>query len=326
MYCKNCGTKISDADAKFCIECGCAISKNQKLVNYPVYQEVKPKKNYTLLIWFIFCVLFLAVATIFVIFILRKNVSIESEQAGTQLANSETVLQTDSETILLEKPSPAEETTELIQTTAPEGIKIPSYQVDNVPQNEKAVPYLSPQNNTSAKQDDNSNDFVTHEEIPAPVKEVPEIKTVPKFTSATSSSVLPPVNADHTTYTYQAFKAVDGDLTTCWCEGAEGQGEGEYITLYADSAQQFNQIVIYNGLCTSESLFNKNSRVKDCIISFSDGTAIQTTLNGDYSQQPCTVRLDNTISADSIEIKILSTYSGNKYSDTCISEIEVKNT
>ena len=115
-------------------------------------------------------------------------------------------------------------------------------------------------------------------------------------------------------------------MTTCWCEGADGYGEGEYITLYADSEQQFNQIVIYNGLCTSESLFYKNSRVQDCMIAFSDGTVIQTTLDGDYSNQPCTVWLDDTISADCIEITILSTYSGSKYSDTCISEIKVKNT
>ncbi|MEE5993411.1 MAG: protein kinase [Oscillospiraceae bacterium] len=158
-------------------------------------------------------------------------------------------------------------------------------------------------------------------QIPAEV-EIPEevVDVSPSFSSAYASSIL----SDTTSHTYQAYKAVDGDLTTCWAEGAGGAGIGESLTLYADRKQRLNSIVIYNGLCTDEELFYKNGRIKECRIEFSNQNYLDVTLTEDYWSQPCVINFD-TIDTDYIRFTILSTYSGNKYDDTCISEISVRN-
>ena len=337
MYCKNCGVRISDAHAKFCSKCGCPVNQSAYNYDYNPYQEEKPAKNNAMIILLI-CGLLVLAAAAFVIFILSHNFSDKAAEPTLQTSSEENIILEESSV-----SSPAEtlesETVSAVtpETTAPEELKIPVYEVENVPQSEKKVPSLSPQSSSSTSQSsmsyslpgsnsNTSNSSSSSQDVtPAPAIETPRYTSAPEFTTASASSVLAPVNADHTTYTYEAVKALDGDLTRCWCEGADGYGEDESITLYADSEQQFNQIVIYNGLCTSESLFYKNSRVKECMISCSDGSEFYATLNGDYSNQPCTVQLEHAVSADCIAITILSTYAGNKYSDTCISEIKIKN-
>ena len=169
-----------------------------------------------------------------------------------------------------------------------------------------------------------SSNGIAGETVTADYVPVYESSVSPRFSSADASSILAPVYSDNTKYSYYANNVLDGNLSTCWCEGKENNGENEYITLRANSKQQLKEIDIYNGLYKDEELFYKNCRVKKCRIEFSDGTSMETTLDGEYKNQPCKIRLDNFVETDFIKITILSTYSGNKYSDTCISEIEVK--
>ncbi len=160
------------------------------------------------------------------------------------------------------------------------------------------------------------------ETVPPVIEEY--VDMIPSFSLASCSSTLNPIHSDGKTYTYDAYRAIDDDYSTCWCEGVSGSGSGESITLYAERKQRLNEIIIYNGLCQSEELFYKNCRIKECRIEFSNGTYTDVVLNGDYTEQPSVISLDN-VDTEYLKITILSTYSGNKYEDTCVSEIQVRN-
>lgn len=144
----------------------------------------------------------------------------------------------------------------------------------------------------------------------------------PVFDTAYASSTLKPISSNGTVYTYDAKNVLDNDNGTCWCESADGTGGGEMITLTAENPQNVGKIIITNGLCSDRESFYKNSRVKDCRITFSDGTSFEYTLSGEYGEQPTVINFNSNMVTTYIKLTILSTYPGSKYSDTCISEIK----
>ena len=58
--------------------------------------------------------------------------------------------------------------------------------------------------------------------------------------------------------TYAAANAVDGDSGTCWVEGVEGPGTGEWLLVWTDD--EFEEMEIVSGFARSENLFRKNNR------------------------------------------------------------------
>ena len=125
------------------------------------------------------------------------------------------------------------------------------------------------------------------------------------------------------TYVYSPQKAVDNDFSTCWSEGADGNGNGESITLSFDNIYEINEIYIWNGLCASEDLFYKNSRLREISIAFSDGQSIDFECNDGWDNCENIIFLPTAIETSSIVITIKSVYEGEKYKDTCVSEIRV---
>ena len=154
-----------------------------------------------------------------------------------------------------------------------------------------------------------------------PKPDVSQGAVPPVFTSFSSSSNLADVTTSAGSYSYKPDYAFDGNLSSCWCEGASGSGEGEYILASANGLQHVSQLNIYNGLCENADLFGKNNRIKDCILEFSNGTSYTVTLNGDYNAQPCAVVLPEAVDTEYVKLTIMSVYNGSKYDDTCISEI-----
>lgn len=142
--------------------------------------------------------------------------------------------------------------------------------------------------------------------------------------SAESSSQLRNISTSSKTYSYNPSNVLETNNDTCWCEGSDGDGVGEYIKLSSENQGTVKEIIIKNGICTDSELFYKNNRVKACTIEFSDGTVINQTLSGEYDEQPCKIKLPEKITSDYIKITIDSVYSGTKYNDTCITEIIVK--
>lgn len=125
---------------------------------------------------------------------------------------------------------------------------------------------------------------------------------------------------------FGADNLIDGRTDTCWCEGVEGSGLGEKITLTFNEARNINSIKILGGYCKSEKLYYNNGRPKNINIKFigeEDSIFFDVKLKDEFATY---MRQDNTFydkPIKQIEITIVDVYAGNKYSDTCISEIIV---
>ena len=149
------------------------------------------------------------------------------------------------------------------------------------------------------------------------------ISTKDVINNLTCSSQLQDVTIANTTYNYNPWNVVDDDVSTCWSEGIYGKGENEYLYLELNKLYTINGIKIYNGLQTNSDLFYKNSRVKKCSLEFSNNQKLEYELNGEWENCINNLVFKTPINTSFIKITILSTYNGNKYDDTCISEIEI---
>ena len=141
------------------------------------------------------------------------------------------------------------------------------------------------------------------------------------FFAASATSQLEDIVTAWRRYTYSPKNVLNEDSDSCWAEGAEGDGIGESITLYADSPQLIRKICICNGLCSDRETFYRNNRVDECTISFDDGEFFITLhLSGAWDEQPEYFLLENPIYASSVTVRIDSVFQGED-SDTVITGI-----
>ncbi len=132
-----------------------------------------------------------------------------------------------------------------------------------------------------------------------------------------ASSVLAPEHGN----SYGPSNLTDGDDSTAWVEGSDGQGVGDFVVLEFDTARAIRGLTIKNGYDKSRDIFAKNSRVKDIELRFSNGDSLQATLKDTPDAQP--VALPRPIDAKWVELIIRSVYPGSKYADTAINELSV---
>lgn len=138
---------------------------------------------------------------------------------------------------------------------------------------------------------------------------------------ATSSSALKPSSYA----SYNAQKAIDGDPTTPWVEGANGLGIGEWIKLEFSQPINVGTLKIVNGYNYTASdkvgeRFYKNGRVQTAILEFSNGTRSRINLSDTNKWQSFDL---GGIETQSIRITIESAYKGTSWDDVCISEIQI---
>lgn len=124
-------------------------------------------------------------------------------------------------------------------------------------------------------------------------------------------------------YEYTPQKAVDNDMSTCWSEGTDSYGIGESITLYFNDTYEISELCLWNGLCTSEDLFYKNSRLHNIKVVLSNGDSYDFECSDGWDNRKSTFSFNSGTETSSLTIVIQSVYEGNKYKDTCISEISV---
>lgn len=136
------------------------------------------------------------------------------------------------------------------------------------------------------------------------------------ITYASATSSLSEYNMTHS-----PERIFDGDISTAWVEGVNGQGIGEAITLYFDSEYILNKVVINAGYQKNSEIYGKNSRPKELKISFSDGSSQVYTLQDINTKQE--IILEKAVITKYISFTIQSVYQGNKYEDTVISEIHL---
>ena len=133
----------------------------------------------------------------------------------------------------------------------------------------------------------------------------------------TASSYLPEKNIKHV-----PDLIMDGDTTTAWVEGVDGNGEGESITFTFGDLYAVSDIKIWNGYQKSEDLYYKNARPAELELEFSDGSTERISLQ-DTSSGFQEFALERHVTSY-VKVKIISTYAGSKYEDTVISEIELQ--
>ncbi len=137
----------------------------------------------------------------------------------------------------------------------------------------------------------------------------------------------------------------DHDKNTCWAEGVKGPGLGEYV--YLNIPPEAAGISIINGYAKTDKTFKNNNRVKQVKISLyklflpreGEVTELYTPmrvkelsfylispLKDSYAPQKINFpkewrELINKKGETALKTEIFSVYKGDKYDDTCLSEI-----
>ena len=138
--------------------------------------------------------------------------------------------------------------------------------------------------------------------------------------------------ANYQNKTYGAENLIDKSPKTAWVENAEGVGIGEFIQIKLKKDTWVQELGIHNGYQASEDLFEKNGYVTKVTVDFGNGVVKeqecqQVWYYGDISDSVGysmnLISLEQPVHTHVITITILDAEKGNKYSDTCISEIEI---
>lgn len=115
-------------------------------------------------------------------------------------------------------------------------------------------------------------------------------------------------------------KMYDGKLDTNWTEDASGNGIGEYVNFYFHDTYAVNKLRIYIGSHYNEGVYKQNCRPKAITLTFSDGSTEFIRLEDSYDEQ--IISLKQYYYTDSIKITIEEVYTGTKYLDTVIAELD----
>lgn len=142
------------------------------------------------------------------------------------------------------------------------------------------------------------------------------VRPDPVFTRANCSSIR---STDSEAGQYSVGAVIDGDIQTKWAPRNANRGLGEWIEIIADEPQYVTGMQIANGYPRDQLTWQRNNRVKDCTISFGDGTYLNVTLLDQKDLQ--TVNFGREVETNSIRITINSIYYGTKWKDVAIAEI-----
>ena len=121
---------------------------------------------------------------------------------------------------------------------------------------------------------------------------------------------------------YYAFNAIDGDPTTCWSEGADGFGVGEWLRINFTQPRTIRQVKAINGYDKRQGRIDRwaqNPRVKKATLRFSDGTTVPWNLAD--SRQWQTLDLPRAITTSFVQFTIDDAYPGSRWEDTSVSEL-----
>lgn len=177
-------------------------------------------------------------------------------------------------------------------------------------------------NDTENDDDSVENEAATKGDNPQNNDTQPVAVSNKSIKAVNASSVLQPQGTDEDPYLYYALNAIDGKSDTAWVEGVDGNGENEWIEFTLDGEYDVNGIEIANGYRKSSDIFMKNGRVKQARIIFSDGTSMDCELT-DSAEGMQRIDFASAVKTNSVRLQIVSVYPGSKYTDTCISEVNI---
>ncbi len=131
---------------------------------------------------------------------------------------------------------------------------------------------------------------------------------------------------------YTAPSAIDGSLSTPWCEAAAGPGRGEWVLLTFPSSVEITELGFSVGYDREADdaghragLFTENNRVKTATLTFSDGRQAMATFTGARGIQKISLAdaPGGPILTTSVKVTIDEVFPGTRFNDTCIAEIQV---
>ena len=138
------------------------------------------------------------------------------------------------------------------------------------------------------------------------------------FESAEASSVLP----DEAGHNYNPSNVLKND-GSCWCEGVDSYGEGEYIRLNFSGERKLYGLDIINGYAGTEKQYTYNSKLEKITIEFSGGEKISTTLDVYKASERNKIQsliFDQPVVTSYVKITIDSVSKG-ECGDTCLSYV-----
>ena len=117
---------------------------------------------------------------------------------------------------------------------------------------------------------------------------------------------------------FPAALAIDNNTSTSWQEGVSGSGIGENLTLFFNRDTTVSVLQLYTGFTLSEYTYRANSRPKELLFEFSDGSRCGCVLADqlDYT----VLALSKPVTTRYIAISIVDVYSAD-WLDTAISEV-----
>jgi len=126
-----------------------------------------------------------------------------------------------------------------------------------------------------------------------------------------------------------AGKAIDGDISTAWAEGADGAGIGESLTIDFGREREIYYVSMIPGFAKSREIYYGNNRVKNARFEMADGSVFGHEFD-DHARLHEIEFIDETdypepdgIVTSWIKITILDVYLGDRWDDTCISEFSL---
>ena len=121
-------------------------------------------------------------------------------------------------------------------------------------------------------------------------------------------------------YVHSAKLAIDGNTGSCWSEGVRGLGIGENIEIHFNGNYKVSGMNIWIGHQKSQDLFYQNARPTALRVEGSDGASEIYNLEDKFGSQRVTFK--TPITANKVKLIVERVAPGNKYEDTCISEVE----
>jgi len=144
--------------------------------------------------------------------------------------------------------------------------------------------------------------------------------------NATASSTLAPQGKHH--YEVENIKNdPQREVLSPWCEGANGDGVGESITLDVKRPLPLYGILIQPGYWDygDDKVWKKNNRVAALEITLNDEQTFTETIPDEMFQEPYLIRVrDYTKPVNKIKLVIKGVHRGTQFRDTCISVVELR--
>lgn len=151
--------------------------------------------------------------------------------------------------------------------------------------------------------------------VPAAPK-APTAKRITMDAIASTSQSSADVEGD---YVHSAKLTIDGNMKSCWSEGVEGLGVGQYVRYGFNGMYQVSGLNIGIGHQKTQDLFYMNSRPGKIRVVGSDGSSVVCQLNDTMGMQRVT--FDKPIVTNSIKIIVEEAIPGTKYEDTSFAEV-----